>query len=411
MNRPLADIIRPKTLEEFIGQNHLVSNGSVLRMMIEKDKFRSMIFWGPSGTGKTTLAEIIASKTKAEFVKLNATNAGIKNVRTSVDAARVAYDINGVRTIVMIDEIHRFSKNIQDALLPHVENGTIILIGATTENPFFSVNGSLVSRSMIFEFEPMTQKDILQSIKRGLEYYRLNNINVKIEKDAALYLSKMSNGDIRRAITALEFAVESIDEPIKVTLDICRQIMPRKYSVVSRDTAVYDTLSAIQGSIQASDVHGAIFWLGQAINHGEDLATICRRLLVTASEDVGCSNPMAAVHTYSCVQSALMTGLPEAKIILSACVSYLAMNPRSKSAIKAINKAINLDLGSDIRIPNYLADCHYEGAKEVGRGEYMDGGNMNIYHKFPFEIFSPTCGEECDLMKYNDELWEDRDQK
>jgi len=400
MHTTLADILRPKSLDEFLGQEHLLGDDSVLRDAINKDSIRSMILFGPSGTGKTTLAEIIANNTNSDFIRLNATSAKTADVKNAVNKAKISKDLNRKKTLVAIDEIHRFAKNIQDLLLPHVENETIILIGMTTQNPFHSVNHALISRSIIFEFKSLSKKNMVLVAKRAIKYYK--DQNIKIDKESAKYLLSMAGGDARRIITAIEFIVESGN---KITIDTCKQVMPTKFSTVDRETATYDGLSALQGSIQASDVDGAIFWLGQIINNSGDIESVCRRLLVTASEDVGCCDPMALVHTHAAVQSALIIGLPEARIILASATAYLAMSPRSKAAHDAINKSIRLDLSRDIQIPNWLRDCHYEGCEQLNHGEYRDGQNLDVYTKFPTKLFEPVNGREIDLMELNGKLW------
>jgi putative ATPase len=304
---------------------------------------------------------------------------------------------------ILVHNCHRFPKNIQDLLLPHVEDKTIILIGMTTQNPFHSVNHALISRSIIFEFKPLSRKNMIIVAKRAIKHYK--DKNVKIDKESANYLLSMSGGDARRIITAIEFIVESGNE---INIKTCKQVMPTKFSTIDKDTAIYDGLSALQGSIQASDVDGAIFWLGQIINNNGDIESVCRRLLVTASEDVGCCNPMALVHTYAAVKSALVIGLPEARIILASATAYLAMSPRSKAAHDAINNSIKLDLSKDISIPNWLRDCHYEGCEQLGHGEYKDGCNINVSTKFPITLFEPVAGEEIGFMEHNEKLWKSR---
>jgi len=400
MHTTLADILRPESLGEFLGQEHLLGPESVLRDAITNDSIRSMILFGPSGTGKTTLAEIIANNTNSNFIRMNATTAKTANVKDAIEKSRISWDLDKKKTLVAIDEIHRFAKNVQDILLPYVEDKTIILIGMTTQNPFHSVNHALISRSIIFEFKPLSKKNMITVIRKAINYYK--DKEIKIDKESAGYLLSMSGGDARRLITAIEFIVESGN---KITIDTCKQVMPTKFSTIDKDTAVYDSLSALQGSIQASDVDGAIFWLGQIINNNGDIESVCRRLLVTASEDVGCCNPMALVHTHAAVKSALVVGLPEAGIILSSAVAYLAMSPRSKAAHDAIKKSIKLDLSSDIQIPNWLRDCHYEGCEQLGHGEYKDGMNAEAYSKFPTKLFEPVNGEEVELMEWNKKLW------
>jgi len=399
----LADILRPQSLKEFVGQEHLFGEKSVLRDAINNDSIKSMILFGPSGTGKTTLAEIIANKTNSNFIRMNATVAKTAEIKEIIGKSKISKDLDKQKTLVAVDEIHRWPKNIQDLLLPHVENETVILIGMTTQNPFHSVNHALISRSIVFEFRPLSRKNMLKIAKRAIDHYK--DKKIKIDKESAKHLLSMSGGDARRIISAIEFIIESGNE---ITLDTCKQVLPTKFSTIDKETAVYDGLSALQGSIQASDVDGALFWLGQIINSNGDIESVCRRLLVTASEDVGCCNPMALVHTYAAVQSALVIGLPEAKIILASATAYLAMNPRSKAAHDAINKSIKLDLSEDIRIPDWLRDCHYEGCEQLGHGKYMDGQNIDVYTKFPIKLFEPVNGKEVELMKWNQKLWNSR---
>jgi len=406
MKTPLAFILRPQTLNDLLGQEHILGEDSVLRDAIKNDSIKSMIFFGGSGYGKSTLAEIISNTTKAKFIKIDATEAKISDIRSIISQANINKDLDHRKTLLAVDEIHRLTKNVQDVLLPCTENGKIILIGMTTVNPYFAVNHALISRSIILELRPLNKKEMTKLILKVVKYYNDNNIKIKIDKESAKYLISMSGGDARRLITAMEFIVDS--GRTNISLDICKQVMPTKFSTIDRETAHFDALSAVQGCVQASDVNGAIFWLGQVINSGGDIESICRRLLVTASEDVGCCNPMALVHTYSAVKSALIVGLPEARIILASAVAYLAMNKRSKAAHDAINTSIQLDLAEDIRIPDWLRDCHYEGRKELGHGEYRDGQNMDVYTKFPKKIFYPVAGEEIELMKHNEELWNSR---
>lgn len=403
MNRPLADILRPNTLDEFIGQSHLIGSDSILRHLIQNDMVRSAIFYGPPGTGKTTLANIIAQKTSSIFMKLNAVAAGVKDIRAVIKSARTERDINGHTTIVMADEIHRWQRNVQDALLPSVEDGTIVLIGATTQNPYFSLIPALISRSHIYEFKSLNYKDMAKLIKRALDHYRCQGLHLTIARDAIDYLIEKTSGDARKLIMSIEVASTINNE---ITKDLCSKILPHKSVIYDKDgDGTYDILSAIQGAVQASDVHGAIFWLARAINSGENLEVICRRLLVTASEDVGCCNPMALVHTHAAVRSAMMVGFPEASIILSSAVAYLAMNPRSKASCTSIHEALELDKNHHIEIPSWLRDCHYRGADALGRGSYHDGQNQSVYKPIIRDLFMPENGEEIVLMQQNDKYW------
>lgn len=410
-SEPLSYQLRPTSLEEFIGQEHLIGHGGALRSMIERDDPRSMVWFGPSGTGKTSLAKIISNTTNSVFVEINATMSSSKEIRSVIDNAKINKDIDNKRTIVYIDEIHRFNKSQLDILLPHVENGAIILICSTTENPFFCLVPALVSRLSIFEFYPMSDKDLLNILARGVKHYKdVGGIKLKIDEKAAKHLLSVSDGDARKLLSSIELAVDVAGSDIvHIDMSMCMRIAPNKHVLFDKSgDGRFDILSAIQGAVQASDVHGAIFFLGKAINSGEKLEVICRRLLVTASEDVGCSNPMAAVHTHSCVRSALMVGLPEASIILSDAVAYLAMQPRSKAACMAISKAMKLDKENNIRIPKCLRDCHYKGAKKLGRGSYQDGHNIGEYIRVAEDIFEPVCGDEEKYMRYNQKLWKKR---
>lgn len=407
MTSPLYDVLRPDNLDDFIGQDHLVGPDGLLRFMIEHDKLNSAIFYGPPGTGKTTLAYIIAKATKSIFKKLNATSNTIKDIRAIITKAKIELDVKNKRTLLFIDELHRFQKNVQDCLLPAIENGMIILIGATTENPYFSIISPLISRSQVFELEPLNGKDIIKALIRASHYYTNHGEAVTISEGAALHIVKMSSGDVRKALLSFEMAKEMSGG--QITEEIAHKVIPHKSVIYDRNgEGTYDILSCIQGSIQASDVHSAVFWLARAINSGENLEVICRRLLVTASEDVGCCNPMAIVHTNACIDAARKVGFPEAGIILSDAVSYLAMNKRSKAAARAIWTALKIDKNNHVNIPKYLKDCHYQGAKDLGRGSYHDGANQSVYEPIIHDLFVPENGEEIDLMTYNDEYWRKR---
>ena len=405
---PLAVRLRPETLDDFIGQKHLLGEGKLLRRMIEADKVRSLIVFGPPGTGKTTLARIIAKRTGSEFYTLNATNSGTKDIRALVDKANTRINLKGKKTIVFADEIHRWSKNVQDVLLPSVENGTIILIGATTQNPYFSINGPLISRSELFEFEQLKKEDLKQILARAVKYYEdEHKKKFKFQKKGVIELLERVGGDARKLYNVLEIIVETDDEDeIFVTKDLVTEILPQKHVIFDRaGEEHFDALSAIQGSIQASDPHSAVYWLAWAINRGEDVEVICRRLLVTAAEDVGLCDPQCLPYVLAAVQAAHQVGFPEAAIILSSATAYMAMSPRSKASAKAIWTALSLEKTASKEIPKWLKDCHYGGAKKLGRGQFKDGMDQAVYEPIIDGLFVPENGIEIDLMKGNDTYW------
>jgi len=538
---PLAYRIRPTTLGEFIGQEHILGPGTLLHTVIRQDKLRSAIFYGPPGTGKTTLAEIIAQQTKAHFIRMNATTAGVKDVREAIRQAHLEFDLDERRTVVFLDECvphdalilcrsgdiikqvpigeivnnriqceafsydeesqclewkaidgwmirpprpmveiwigeetvlrcstdhpvytanrgyvaakdlivtdelmvldakmqshvvpmttfgklshaeilydlsvqdnhnffadnvlvhncHRFSRNQQDAFLSSVEDGTIALIGALVSNPYFAVVGPLLSRSEIFEFEPLSDKDLAQALIRAVDYYKTEGITVTIDGDAVHYLTIKANGDARKIITALELAVESFhagESEVNVDLDLCKRVMPRKSVLFDRSgDSKYNYASALQGSIQASDPDAAVYWLARSIAAGEDPAYIARRMLVSAAEDVGVGDPIAIPLAWSVLESCRSVGLPECALHLSTLVIYLATNKRNKSAAMAIGAALSdIREGKSVAIPPEMKDCHYEGAEQLGQGAYQDGANMDAYVGIAKRYYKPEDWE------------------
>lgn len=373
---PLAARMRPKTLEEFVGQEHIVGKDKLLYRAIKSDRISSVIFYGPPGTGKTTLAKIIANTTKSEFRQINATTAGIKDIKDVVTEAKDRQGMYGTKTILFIDEIHRFNKTQQDALLPHVEDGTIILIGATTENPYFEVNKALVSRSIIFQLKPLEQKDIEKllrwandDIERGMGVYQ-----AVIDKNALAFLSDTANGDARTALNALELAVltteKGLDGRIHITLPVAEEcIQKRALNYDKNGDNHYDTISAFIKSMRGSDPDAALYYLAKMIYAGEDPKFIARRVVICASEDVGNADPHALQVAVAAMQAVDFIGLPEGRIPLAQAVTYVSCAPKSNAAYMGINRALEDVKNIRVRtVPPHLKDAHYSGSKEMGNG-------------------------------------------
>ena len=361
---PLAARLRPVRLEEVVGQQHIIGKGKLLYRAIKADKISSLIFYGPPGTGKTTLAKVIANATKAQFRQINATSAGKKDMEQVVKEAQDRLGMYGLKTILFIDEIHRFNKSQQDYLLPFVEDGTLTLIGATTENPYFEVNGALLSRSMIFELTPLSAEDILELIgravydtERGMGAY-----DAVIEEDAALFLAEMSGGDARRALNAFELAVltsaPSENGNIHITLDVASECIQKKVIHYDKqDDNHYDTISAFIKSMRGSDPDAAVFYLAKMLDAGEDVKFIARRIMICASEDVGNADPQALIVAVSAAQAVERIGMPESQIILAHAAIYVACAPKSNSVVEAIyaaNRAVESSNGS---VPVHLRDA------------------------------------------------------
>ena len=373
---PLASRLRPTTLEEVVGQQHIIGKGKLLYRAIKADKLSSIIFYGPSGTGKTTLAKVIANTTSAEFTQINATSAGKKDMEDVIQGAKERLSMYGTKTILFIDEIHRFNRSQQDYLLPFVEDGTIILIGATTENPYFEVNSALISRSIIFELKPLEKEAIrcliLRAIKdteKGLGMY-----GAEISEDALEFLSDISNGDARLALNAIELGVlttePSEDGKIHITLDIAEECIQKR--VLRYDKSGdnhYDTISAFIKSMRGSDPDATIYYLARMLEAGEQVSFIARRIMICASEDVSNADPNALVVATNAALAVERLGMPEARIILAQAAIYVACAPKSNSAICAIDKALEVvrERKTDV-IPAYLQDAHYKGSQKLGRG-------------------------------------------
>lgn len=371
---PLAARMRPTTLEEFVGQEQIVGKDKLLYRAIKGDRLGSLIFYGPPGTGKTTLAKIIANTTKSEFVQINATTAGIKDIKDTVTAAKERLGMFGKKTILFIDEIHRFNKTQQDTLLPHVEDGTLVLIGATTENPYFEVNRALVSRSVIFSLEPLRQKDIASLLRRALadEEKGLGSYHAKMDEDALDFLSNTANGDARAALNALELAVLTTDPDddgmIHITLSVAEDCIQRRALQYDKGgDNHYDTISAFIKSMRGSDPDAALYYLAKMIYAGEDPKFIARRVVICAAEDVGNADSHALQVAVSAMQAVNFIGMPEGRIPLAQAVTYVSCAPKSNAAYLGIDKAL-----ADVRnvqikgVPPHLRDGHYSGSHDLG---------------------------------------------
>lgn len=373
---PLASRLRPATLDEMVGQQHIIGKDKLLYRAIKADKLSSIILYGPPGTGKTTLAKVIANTTSAEFLQINATSAGKKDMEEVIAQAKNNQGMYGKKTILFIDEIHRFNKGQQDYLLPFVEDGTVILIGATTENPYFEVNGALLSRSIIFELKHLSKEDIRTLILRAVNDTEkgMGAYHAVIEEDALDFLSDVSNGDARAALTAIELGIltteQSGDGKIHITLKVASECIQKR--VVKYDKSGdnhYDTISAFIKSMRGSDPDAAVYYLARMLYAGEDIKFIARRIMICASEDVGNADPMALVVAVSAAQAVERIGMPEAQIILSQAVTYVASAPKSNSAVCAISDAMNaVKHTMTAPIPVHLQDAHYKSSEKLGHG-------------------------------------------
>ncbi|BCA84812.1 recombinase RarA [Enterococcus saigonensis] len=369
MQKPLAFRMRPRNLDEVVGQEHLVGTGKIIRRMVEAKMLSSMILYGPPGTGKTSIASAIAGSTKYAFRMLNAATDTKKDLQVVAEEAKMSGTV-----ILLLDEVHRLDKTKQDFLLPHLESGSIIMIGATTENPYITINPAIRSRCQIFEVKPLSESDILQAVDLALADSKrgLGDFPVKIDEQARLHLSRATNGDLRSALNGLELAVRSTPEKdgvIHLTLSIIEECIQRKALTHDKDgDAHYDVISAFQKSIRGSDVDAALHYLGRLVEAG-DLAIICRRLIVIGYEDIGLANPAAAARSVNAVLAAERLGLPEARIPLADCVVDLCLSPKSNSAYVALDAAIaDIKTGATGDVPDHLRDSHYKGAKDLARG-------------------------------------------
>lgn len=385
INEPLAHRMRPKTLEQFIGQEHIVGKDKLLYRTIKADRLSSIILWGPPGCGKTSLAKVISETTKYKFKKINAVTSGVGDIKSAIEEAKNPFMNPSGKCILFIDEIHRFNKLQQDALLPYVEDGTVILIGATTENPYFEVNKALISRSMVIKLEPLKKEDIIKAIKNALTSKEgLGEYNIKISEDTIERIAEISSGDVRTALNGLEIAVlttkMNAKGEIEITDEIAAQSFNKKKSMFDKNgDSHYDNISAMIKSMRGSDPDAAVFYLARAIDAGEDPVFLARRIVLAAAEDVGLANPQALVVATSAMQAVTMVGMPEGRIILSEAAVYVANSKKSNATYLAINKALEdvstKDTGT---IPMHIRNAPVEGMQVHGYGN-----GYKYPHDFP----------------------------
>lgn len=396
---PLAARLRPTTLEEVVGQQHIIGKDKLLYRAIKADKLSSIIFYGPPGTGKTTLAKVIANTTSAEFTQINATVAGKKDMEEVVKKAKDLQGMYGKKTILFIDEIHRFNKSQQDYLLPFVEDGTIILIGATTENPYFEVNGALISRSIIFELKPLSTEDIKELLKRAVydKSKGMGAYDAEIDEEALDFLADIAGGDARHALNAVELGImtteRSADGKIHITLDVAQECIQKRAVKYDKDgDNHYDTISAFIKSMRGSDPDAAVYYLAKMLYAGESVTFIARRIMICASEDVGNADPQALQVAVSAALAVERVGMPESQIILAHAAAYVACAPKSNAAVCAIDEAMRTVAETgNLPVPPHLQDAHYKGAAKLGHGlDYKYAHNYpNNYVKqqyLPYEL-------------------------
>lgn len=403
---PLASRLRPATLDEVVGQSHIIGKDKLLYRAIKADKLSSIIFYGPPGTGKTTLAKVIANTTSADFTQINATVAGKKDMEAVIDKAKETLAMYAKRTILFIDEIHRFNKSQQDYLLPFVEDGTVVLVGATTENPYFEVNSALISRSIVFELKPLEKEDIKELIKRAVydKEKGMGSFDADIDEEALEFLADLSGGDARHALNAVELGImtteRSADGKIHIDIGVAQEcIQKRRVAYDKNGDNHYDTISAFIKSMRGSDPDAAVYYLARMLYAGEEPAFIARRIMICASEDVGNADPMALGVAVSASLAVERIGMPESQIILSQAAAYVACAPKSNSACNAIFAANEeIKKSGSLPIPAHLQDAHYKGAAKLGRGtgyKYAhDYPNHYVEQQYlPYELKGETYYE------------------
>lgn len=427
---PLAVRMRPRTIEEFVGQGHFLGDGKLLRRMLEADRLLSVIFYGPPGTGKTTLAQLIAQYTESHFEQLNAAAVGVKDVRAVLDAAKERLGHGGKRTVLFLDEIHRFNRAQQDILLGDVEAGLILLVGATTENPFFAVNSPLVSRSQIFQFAPLTEAEIATLLRRAVADPErgFGKLKIEIADDAIEHWARTSDGDARRALTALEIAVLSSTDAdsaaadgqglIRIDLDVAEQSIQRKAIVYdATGDEHYDAASALIKSMRGSDPDATVYWIARMLEAGEDPRFLARRIAILASEDIGNADPQAIVVAAACYQVVERIGMPEAQLTLAQAGIYMATAPKSNASAMAIWSAMkDVREGRTIPVPIHLKDTHYKGSARLGHGkdykyvhDFAGGFAEQDYLGVDITYYEPTDrGYEAELGRRLKDLRERR---